>query len=82
MSHITIVNHGAGCKKICAEHIALKDPQSAMTIAATWIFPLAILLSLHFESGTRATLAAISNWLGSSQTALTATLFNVVQTTR
>jgi hypothetical protein len=53
-----------------------------MTIAATWIFPLALLLSLPFESGILATLAAISNWLGSPQTSLTATLWNVVQINR
>lgn len=68
--------------EICGNNIALNDPQSAMTIAATWIFPLAILLSLPFESGIWTTLAAISNWLGSPQTSLTATLFNVVQINR
>jgi hypothetical protein len=68
--------------EICGNNIALNDPQSAMTIAATWIFPLAILLSLPFESGFWSTLAAISNWLGSPQTSLTATLFNVVQINR
>lgn len=67
---------------ICGNNIALNEPQSAMTIAATWIFPLAILLSLPYDSGIRATLAAISNWFGSPQTSLTATLFNIVQMNR
>lgn len=68
---------------ICRHHVALNDPPTAMTIAATWIFPLAILLSLPFESVRKkawyGNLSAISNWLGSPQTALTATIFNVIQ---
>jgi hypothetical protein len=52
-------------------------------MAATWIFPLAILLSLPYDSLYRNrisnTLAALSNWLGSPQTALTTTIFNFRQ---
>lgn len=55
-----------------------------MNIAATWVFPLAILLGLPFESyhrkKVRKTLAAVSNWLGSPQTALTAAIWNFRQT--
>jgi len=49
----------------------------------TWIFPLAILFNLPYESlhkkKLRGTIAAVSNWLGSPQTAMTATLFNFDQ---
>lgn len=54
-----------------------------MNIAATWVFPLAILLSLPYDSlhrkKYRKSLEAMSNWLGSPQTALTATIFNFRQ---
>jgi hypothetical protein len=54
-----------------------------LNIIATWIFPLAIVLSLPYESLHRSrfakTLISIINWLGSPQTALTATMFNFQQ---
>jgi hypothetical protein len=59
-----------------------------MGIATTsnWIFPLNILLTLPFESchrhKVRRTLAAVSFWLGSPQTALTAAVWNFRQTRR
>jgi hypothetical protein len=52
-------------------------------MVTTWIFPLAIVLSLPYESlhnsKFRRTATAILNWLGSPQTALTATVFNFRQ---
>jgi hypothetical protein len=52
-------------------------------MVATWIFPLAIVLSLPYESlhrfKFRGTAVAVLNWLGSPQTALTATIFNFRQ---
>lgn len=52
-------------------------------MVATWIFPLAIAFSLPYESLHRSkfkrTAAAVLNWLGSPQTALTATIFNTLQ---
>ncbi|KIW10288.1 hypothetical protein PV08_11250 [Exophiala spinifera] len=73
-----------GCVKICGGgKIALNDTSKALNIAATWIFPLAILFSLPWDSlhrrKVRRTLEAVSNWLGSPQTALTATIFNFRQ---
>ncbi|RKK77499.1 hypothetical protein BFJ71_g16732 [Fusarium oxysporum] len=72
-----------GCIAICGDKVALNDAPKALGIAATWIFPLAILFSLPFDSlhrsHARRTLEAVSNWLGSPQTALTATIFNFRQ---
>jgi hypothetical protein len=52
-------------------------------MVTTWIFPLAIVLSLPYESLHShrfiGTMTAILNWLGSPQTALTATIFNFHQ---
>ncbi len=52
-------------------------------MVATWIFPLAIVLSLPYEAmhrkKFRGTMAAVLNWLGSPQTALTATIHNFRQ---
>ena len=53
-------------------------------MVATWIFPLAIVLSLPYESlqdkkKFRHTIGATINWLGSPQTALTATIHNFRQ---
>jgi hypothetical protein len=49
-------------------------------MVANWIFPLAIVLSLPYESlkkrRVQKTFIAVLNWLGSPQTALTATIFN------
>ncbi|KAH8602956.1 hypothetical protein B0O99DRAFT_588020 [Bisporella sp. PMI_857] len=72
-----------GCKRICGNKVALNDAPKALNIAATWIFPLAILLNLPYDSlhsrKNRGTLESVSNWLGSPQTALTATIFNFRQ---
>ncbi len=72
-----------GCLKICGPKVALSDAPKALGIAATWIFPLAIMLSLPYDSlhrrKTRGTLEAVSNWLGSPQAALTSTIFNFRQ---
>ena len=53
-------------------------------MVATWIFPLAIVLSLPYQSmheknKITGTLSSTVNWLGSPQTALTATLHNFRQ---
>jgi hypothetical protein len=76
----------SGCKALCSnesDNPQLADPMSAMSMVATWIFPLAIVLSLPYEghhlSGFKHTLASVLNWLGSPQTALTATIFNFWQ---
>ncbi|KAF4457811.1 hypothetical protein F53441_325 [Fusarium austroafricanum] len=69
-----------GCRKICGNPIDIFEAPQALSVAATWVFPLAILFSLPWESlhekKVSKTLAAASNWLGSPQTALTATIFN------
>ncbi len=48
-----------------------------MNIVATWAFPLAILINLPFEHGI---LGTLSNWLGSPQTSLGASISNFWQT--
>lgn len=72
-----------GCKAICGNPIAIHDAPQALSLASNWIFPLAILLNLPYESlherKLSKTLIAILNWLGSPQTALTATIFNFRQ---
>ena len=54
-----------------------------MSSIANWIFPLSILLNLPYESlhsqKVSKTLTTLLNWLGSPQTALTATIFNFRQ---
>ncbi|KAM7189190.1 hypothetical protein V8F33_010192 [Rhypophila sp. PSN 637] len=68
-----------GCVAICGSEVELQDPRDALSMVATWIFPLAIVLSLPYEAFHRRkfirTLGATVNWLGSPQTALTATIF-------
>ncbi|KAK5657139.1 hypothetical protein OQA88_3196 [Cercophora sp. LCS_1] len=76
-----------GCLQLCGgDKAELYDATKALGIAATWIFPLAILLSLPYDSplSRRLKTAAVatSNWLGSPQTALGATLFNFRQIQR
>jgi hypothetical protein len=75
-----------GCKLVCGNPIVLNKLDIGLSISATWIFPLAILLSLPYESlhkkRKRKTLAALSNWLGSPQTSLTASVWNFRQTKR
>ncbi|KAK0621830.1 hypothetical protein B0T17DRAFT_600607 [Bombardia bombarda] len=72
-----------GCVELCGDYTELNTPKTALGIITTWIFPLAILFSLPFESlhlrKLHGTLAAVSNWLGSPQTAMTATIFNFDQ---
>ncbi len=72
-----------GCQKICGNPIALNDPPTALALVASWVFPLAILLGLPYESLHQGkfhrTLIAVLNWLGSPQTSLTATIFNFRQ---
>ncbi|KAK3332753.1 hypothetical protein B0T19DRAFT_353144 [Cercophora scortea] len=72
-----------GCYAICGNIIDVAQPADAISITATWIFPLAILLNLPYESyhdrKIRNILGEVLNWLGSPQTALTATLWNVRQ---
>ena len=76
----------SGCLNLCSggnNDAQLPEPVSALSMVATWIFPLAIVLSLPYESlhrfKIRRTAAAVLNWLGSPQTALTATIFNFRQ---
>ncbi|KAK3357938.1 hypothetical protein B0T25DRAFT_174432 [Lasiosphaeria hispida] len=74
-----------GCTTLCPQPtIQWNTPQTALNIAATWIFPLAVLLGLPFEPHhtrkIRRTPGAISNRLGSPQTALTAAVWNFRQT--
>jgi hypothetical protein len=72
-----------GCTTICGNKVELNTAPTSLNIAATWIFPLAILLSLPYDSlhrkKYRKSLEALSNWLGSPQTSLTATIFNFRQ---
>lgn len=72
-----------GCKAICGNPVAAYEAPKALSIATNWVFPLTILLSLPFESlherKFSRTLVAVLNWLGSPQTALTATIFNFRQ---
>jgi hypothetical protein len=73
----------SGCKKVCGSTAQLNTPASALGLVATWIFPLAILLALPYESlkdrRFRGTVSATLNWLGTPQTALTATIYNFQQ---
>jgi hypothetical protein len=75
-----------GCKLVCGNPIVLNKLDTVLSIGATWIFPLAILFSLPYESlhhkKKRKTLAALSYWLGSPQTSLTASVWNFRQTRR
>ncbi|KAF2668945.1 hypothetical protein BT63DRAFT_246313 [Microthyrium microscopicum] len=75
-----------GCFVLCGNHndsAQLAEPTFALNMVTTWIFPLAIVLSLPYESlhdyRFKATGTAVGNWLGSPQTALTATIFNFLQ---
>ncbi|KAK4445168.1 hypothetical protein QBC34DRAFT_358660 [Podospora aff. communis PSN243] len=71
-----------GCRKLCAG-TEMNTPKAALTITTTWIFPLAILFGLPYDSlhckKFRKTVSALSNWLGSPQTAITSTIFNFDQ---
>ncbi|KAK1757030.1 hypothetical protein QBC47DRAFT_443745 [Echria macrotheca] len=68
------------CVGVCGSRtIGFNDKQTALNILATWVFPLAILITLPWGQGGRNLLEALSHWLGSPQTALTATLWNFWQ---
>ncbi len=68
---------------ICEDRIGFYPASTALSLTTNWIFPLAILLSLPYESlhekKITKTLVAVLNWLGSPQTALTATIYNFRQ---
>jgi hypothetical protein len=72
-----------GCVELCGDKTQMNTPESALNMAATWIFPLSILFCLPYESlhtkKWRETMSAVSSWLGSPQTALAATIFNFDQ---
>jgi hypothetical protein len=71
---------GKGCDELCGSAVQYNDASTALTLTATWVFPLTILLSLPYDSLHKRkfseTMATALNWLGSPQTALTATIFN------
>ncbi|KAK3323067.1 hypothetical protein B0H66DRAFT_621255 [Apodospora peruviana] len=74
-----------GCNRLCGSSTVVWNTRpTALNIVATWVFPLSILLGLPFESyhrkKVRRTLAAVSYWLGSPQTSLTAAVWNFRQT--
>lgn len=73
-----------GCVALCGAEAQLQEPRTALSMVATWIFPLAIVLSLlydtfHWKDKIIRTIGAAVNWLGSPQTALTATIQNFLQ---
>lgn len=72
-----------GCRAVCQDPIAFYEPETAISLVSNWVFPMNIVLSLPYESlhegKFHITLIAILNWLGSPQTALTATIFNFRQ---
>jgi hypothetical protein len=76
----------AGCRAICGSQTQLAEPAGALSLTATWVFPLAIIFSLpykaHRDHKVQNTLKAVLNWLGSAPTALTAILWNVGQIRR
>jgi len=66
-----------GCLARCPERtIGYNTSSQGLNVVATWIFPLAILFSLPFEHKI---FLSITNWLGSPQTALTASIWNFWQ---
>ncbi|KAF4467683.1 hypothetical protein FALBO_5443 [Fusarium albosuccineum] len=72
-----------GCLEICENRTDLVSTRSTLEMVATWIFPLAIVFNLPYDSiHTRKiwrTIKAVLNWTGSPQTALTHTIWNVRQ---
>jgi hypothetical protein len=68
---------------VCGKSLRGTSARSTIELAITWILPFGIFLNLPYDSihvrKFRTTFGAISNWLGSPQTALTATIFNVTQ---
>ncbi|KAK4444733.1 hypothetical protein QBC34DRAFT_414560 [Podospora aff. communis PSN243] len=81
----------AGCKAICDDPIDwywASDPATTLGIISNWVLPIIALLSgLPYDSGqgrrklqnAKRTMLALCNWLGSPQTALAATFFNIHQ---
>lgn len=77
-----IAHRKTGCVALCNrdnDKAQLAELTFALNMVTTWIFPLAIVLSLPYDSlhSDRfiGTATALLNWLGSPQTALTATIF-------
>ncbi|KAJ3461422.1 hypothetical protein MRS44_009975 [Fusarium solani] len=72
-----------GCLKICEGRTDLVTTRSTLEMVTTWIFPLAIVFNLPYDSlhhhKIRRTAQAVLNWAGSPQTALTHTIWNVRQ---
>ncbi|KAJ4314006.1 hypothetical protein N0V84_009113 [Fusarium piperis] len=72
-----------GCLKICEGRTDQVTIRSTLEMVATWIFPLAIVFNLPYDSlhhhKIRKTAQAVLNWAGSPQTALTHTIWNVRQ---
>ncbi|KAK3680918.1 hypothetical protein B0T22DRAFT_474369 [Podospora appendiculata] len=72
-----------GCIELCGNATQLNSPTTALQLVTAWIFPLAILFNLPYDSlhirKRRGTFAAVLHWLGSPQTAMTATIFNFDQ---
>ncbi|KAK3369613.1 hypothetical protein B0T24DRAFT_533304 [Lasiosphaeria ovina] len=79
-----------GCKAICDDPIDwywASDPTFMLGIISTWVLPvISLLAALPYDAGTggwhknvKRTVLALFNWLGSPQTALTATFFNIHQ---
>lgn len=72
-----------GCLKICEGRTDRVTTRSTLEMVTTWIFPLAIVFNLPYDSlhhqKIRRTAQAVLNWAGSPQTALTHTIWNVRQ---
>lgn len=72
-----------GCRKICGRRTDQVTIRATLEMVATWIFPLAIVFNLPYDSlhhhKIRRTAQAVLNWTGSPQTALTHTIWNVRQ---
>ncbi|KAM0435839.1 hypothetical protein ACHAPT_002730 [Fusarium lateritium] len=72
-----------GCLQICGSRTDLVSTRSTLEMVTTWIFPLAIVFNLPYDSihhhKFRRTIKAVLNWAGSPQTALTHTIWNVRQ---
>ncbi|KAI8715224.1 hypothetical protein NCS52_01029700 [Fusarium sp. LHS14.1] len=69
-----------GCLKICEGRTDRVTTRSTLEMVTTWIFPLAIVFNLPYDSlhhqKIRRTAQAVLNWAGSPQMALTHTIWN------
>jgi len=69
-----------GCDELCQPVVQYNEASTGLALTATWVFPLTILLALPYDSLHKRkfsdTMVTALNWLGSPQTALTATIFN------